>query len=920
MRLLPSVVLGSVALLSLGCSLDTDKFDFTGPAGAAGALAGGAGGGAGTTAGEGGAGAGDAGGEAGNGGEGGLAGEGGSAGAAGGEAGSAGAAGAGNAGAAGVAGAAGAAGMAGAGAGGSAGGSGVSCITMLAGAQRCTDKTVETCFATNDQDPSAAGTWTPDAKACDLGCVQSGIHAACAVCTPGEKVCDEQGVATCGATGAGYTTAACSTQLTCDETLLSCVACTPGKPVCAGASSIPCSDAGTLRADQAKDCGSAALCSPGVGCLTATCAPSEFVCSPDQKAVERCKPDGTGFQAPEACKVGQTCYEGLGCAECDPTDTSSRCVGDNVAHCVNGQLSVTANCATGACDVDHCITCDAGSVQCSVDGKSIQTCQAGALGAPTACATGTHCSVSAKACVVCEPSSVFCAGDTLSTCATDGKSVSSQQACGAGLCDALHTECDECTGNARRCQGDQSQTCDSNGHFVALETCATKGLCDVGTGTCLPPACKVDETGCGAGKVPLVCNVERTALVKSGGKCDQMCFATGGCANILSVVAGPSASCAIVDTKDKQGIVVCWGNNPAIPDLSGATLFGGTAGVIAPRRVPGLENIQKIVLGNDYACVLSAGGGVACWGAGGQGRLGVGDDASRSIPTKVDVGETFDLAVAPGSGACAISQDQQQVQCWGMKANAASQADFVKSPEKVDLPSDALPVTSLDVTNSHRCIVGNEGAYCWGFGGSGQIGNNGTVNVPKPAGGQVVSSGATGGLAKLSGVTQVQVADGGASARASSCSVLKGRVFCWGSNSSGQLGSGDFPIALSSRSRAAEVSPALASVVELGVGNEFACAVSGGTVACWGTATSGRNGGTVQRVSPDLPFKFFQQAHGLSVGVVHSCVIGTDTSQSSVAPDSIFCWGENGAGQLGVPSSQTSGSANPIAVPFPDSL
>jgi hypothetical protein len=919
MRLLPSVVLGSFACLTLGCSLDTDKFAFDGGAGASGVAGAGAeGGAAGASAGEGGGGVGATGGDAGSGGEGGFA-----AGAGGADGGGAGAAGsdagqAGDGGGAGVAGSAGtgaAAGMAGAG-----GGTGVSCVTMLAGAQRCTDKTVETCVAGTDPDPAAPGTWTPDPKPCDLGCVQAGIHAACAVCTPGEKICDDQGVATCGSTGAGYTTAACSAQLTCDDTLLACVACTPGKPVCASASSIPCSDAGTLLAEQAEDCGSAALCSPGVGCLKATCAPADFVCSADEKAVERCKADGTGFQAPEPCASNEKCYAGLGCAECDPADGSDRCLGDEVVHCVSGKYVTTAKCAAGACDVDHCSTCDAGSVQCSGDGQSIQTCQAGVLTAPTQCPANTHCSVAAKKCVLCEPSAVFCNQDTLTTCSADGGSIASTKVCGKGLCDSLHGECDECTGNARRCLSGQSQTCDSNGHFVKLEDCATPGLCDVVSGTCKAPACDVGDTSCGPGKAPLVCSADRTGLVPSGAKCDQMCFATGGCAKIRSVVAGPGASCAIVDTNETSGLLVCWGNNPAIPGISGATLFGGAGGVIAPRRVPGLQNLTKIALGSDYACAVGAKGKLFCWGAGAQGRLGLTDEMPRAAPTALDLPEISDVAVAPGGGACAVSLDQTEAFCWGLRAASSSSSDFTSKPELLSLSTDELPIRALDVTNSHRCLVGNESIYCWGFGAAGQIGNNGFTNVQKPSQGQVLFSGGIGGPFGLTGATFVQVADGGAPTRAGSCGLAKERVFCWGSNSSGQLGSGQSPTTLGSRATAGEVVPALSKVVELGVGNEFACVISGGAVSCWGTATSGRNGGIVQQTSPDVPFKFLKNAHDLSVGAVHSCVIGTDSSQSSVPPDSLFCWGENGAGQLGVPPSQTSGSANLIAVPFPDSL
>lgn len=932
---LSSFLLASAACLSLGCSLDTAKFSFEESAGAPGA----AGSGGGTDAGAAGA---SLGGESGAAGAGaaGEAGTGGSAGTSG--AGAAGVGGAGGDAGAGAGGdAGGGAGGAGAGAGGGggggaagatggtagasgSGGSGVTCVTMLAGAQRCADKTIETCVATNEQDPSAEGTWTPEAQACELGCNQVGIHASCAVCVPGSKLCDDQGVATCDTTGAGYTTATCSAQLTCDDTLLTCVACTPGKPVCAGSTSIPCSDSGTLIADQAADCGSAALCSAGVGCTKATCLPSDFQCADAGKSVQRCLGDGTGFQPPEPCGAGEACYDSVGCAACDPADAKPRCVGDDVAFCDGGKLQITAKCAANACSVDHCLTCDEGSVQCSLDGTQIQSCVGGVLSAPTTCVSGTHCSVAVKKCVLCEPKSVFCDGDTLSTCSDDGSSIVNKKVCGAGLCDSLRQECDECAGTTRRCEGDQAQTCDSSGHFVTTDTCATKALCEPTTGTCQEPACKLDQTACGAGKAPLICNADRTDFVPNGDKCELMCFATDGCAKVSSVVAGPGASCAIVDTKDTSGAVVCWGNNPNIPGIPGATLFGGTAGVIGPRRVSGLQDIRKIVLGNDFACVLSEKGAVSCWGAGGQGRLGLGDEASRGTPTELGLGGVFDLSVSPLGGSCAIAGDQTTVSCWGPRATASGQGDFATKPELVSLSSDMLPVRSIDVTNSHRCILGNESIYCWGFGGSGQLGNNTTTNASKPSQGQVLAqSGSPTGplqLVALSGATGVHVADGGGVGRAASCGMAKGRLFCWGSNSAGQLGSGTQLAVGANRPFAAEVNPPLDNVLEFGVGNEFACANIGGQVACWGTEVGGRNGLISQRTSPTAISKTLSGVSSLSVGLVHSCVIGTDSSQPGVPAGAVYCWGDNGAGQLGVPPSQVSSSAKATAVLFPDSL
>jgi alpha-tubulin suppressor-like RCC1 family protein len=132
----------------------------------------------------------------------------------------------------------------------------------------------------------------------------------------------------------------------------------------------------------------------------------------------------------------------------------------------------------------------------------------------------------------------------------------------------------------------------------------------------------------------------------------------------------------------------------------------------------------------------------------------------------------------------------------------------------------------------------------------------------------------------------VAIAAGGAH----SCAVLgDGSVACWGSNSDGQLGTGD-----TNDSAVPVVLPKPRGIVAIGAGDIHTCALrDDGAVLCWGSNYQGRLGnGSGGATSPSpVAVKGMTDATALAVGPYHACATRKDGSMA--------CWGGNQFGQIG---------------------
>jgi alpha-tubulin suppressor-like RCC1 family protein len=202
--------------------------------------------------------------------------------------------------------------------------------------------------------------------------------------------------------------------------------------------------------------------------------------------------------------------------------------------------------------------------------------------------------------------------------------------------------------------------------------------------------------------------------------------------------------------------------------------------------------------------------------------------------------------------------------------------------------------TVMAAAEEHTCaITGAGGVLCWGLNSFGQLGNGAAIdsNTPVPV------------VAMPSGVVSI------AAGAEFTCALTNaGAVWCWGNNSSGQLGNGTFtPSSIPVRVSDPAGDAPLSGVVAIAAGQYHSCAVTdAGAALCWGDNSKGELGNGTDAGS-NLPV----QVSGLSSGVA-TISAGSYFTCAVTSTSAALCWGAGDSGQLG--NGNSSGSTTPVAV------
>ncbi|HEU4535428.1 MAG TPA: hypothetical protein VFS00_14970, partial [Polyangiaceae bacterium] len=339
---------------------------------------------------------------------------------------------------------------------------------------------------------------------------------------------------------------------------------------------------------------------------------------------------------------------------------------------------------------------------------------------------------------------------------------------------------------------------------------------------------------------------------------------------------------------------------------------GGEAGAD-----PGVK--VQVAAGAEHTCAWVQGGKAYCWGDHLYGQLGNGGPLGKSagpVPVLDAKGvpltgfRQLDLG---GRHTCAL-RDDETVLCWGLNGQGQAAAD----PALVSQALEPTPLRDTDGVNplqnvkqialgdAHGCaLLDNGSVACWGDNAFGQLGRG---EGPASYVAKIVLDD-VGEV--LSGVQDIAAGDFFSCAR-----TAAGTLYCWGSNNFGQIGAA-FPlgaIAYNATPYFDSSSNGIQNATAFALGGFHACAIfAGGRVRCWGSDESGQlgngpgtggaagaagAGGAVPRLAAVDPVKVLDAtgaeltgALSLSLGAQHSCAL--------LAGGVARCWGRNGSGELG---------------------
>ena len=227
-----------------------------------------------------------------------------------------------------------------------------------------------------------------------------------------------------------------------------------------------------------------------------------------------------------------------------------------------------------------------------------------------------------------------------------------------------------------------------------------------------------------------------------------------------------------------------------------------------------MSNATKVAAGSFGTCILTNVGGVKCEGFGGSGEIG--NNAFLTLKTPVDViGLTTGVSnIAAGNQfACALTA-LGGIKCWGANFNGTlGDGSQSSRPVPADVLTLTFGVTAIGAGQRHACaLTSSGGVKCWGGNFPGQLGDNTTSTRLAPVD---VLSGPS--LPALVGITAIATGNNHTCALTSS-----GGVKCWGSNSSGQLGDNSS----TDRMTPVDVSTLTSGITALAAGGSHTCALT----------------------------------------------------------------------------------------------
>ena len=524
-----------------------------------------------------------------------------------------------------------------------------------------------------------------------------------------------------------------------------------------------------------------------------------------------------------------------GTEQCDQSDLDgANC--QSTAGLASGTLGCSASCAF---DTTGCFECGNGTI----DGPEL--CDGNVFGALSCMSEAGH----ADGLLTCQPG---CFAVDTSGCHTCGNSqIEGPEDCdnfnpGSDTCTSLghdggwiacgsdcfydETGCWDCgNGTCEYDKGETWQNCVQDCGWVGISggngrTCATKsdgslwcwgkntsghelGDCSSSHGLC--PGSGNPDCAIAPVRVPDASNVNQVAI-SAGHACfinfsqQTWCWGANSFGQIGDGTTGPacppvqvvglptssSVSAGFYHTCAVTGFetVGCWGRNTPGVFGDGTTVDSLTP--VPAINLPAVLEVSANKMNGFHTCAAAVDGTAWCWGQNGYGQLGDGSAVASTVP--VQVVEPSDpsgflqgvISIAVGEQFSCVRKENGTVWCWGLDGNAGRLGDGLPHSDCGATDCSYTPVQAAGITTatdlacglSNACVIASGGeVWCWGYNIRGAIGDGSNTDRDTPT--------QTVGI-----TTAVDIAVGGGPS-AHSCAVLAdGSAWCWGDNTSGQLG------------------------------------------------------------------------------------------------------------------------------------
>jgi alpha-tubulin suppressor-like RCC1 family protein len=358
----------------------------------------------------------------------------------------------------------------------------------------------------------------------------------------------------------------------------------------------------------------------------------------------------------------------------------------------------------------------------------------------------------------------------------------------------------------------------------------------------------------------------------------------GGTAAPAAAASAPAAAAALAPPS-----AFAWGDNQVGNGSRATNEFDSPLSVTLPAAV---RQIAASPSEFASAAVLTT-GQVEVWGSNAYGEAGPFAPNPTLSPHLIS-GLTGIIQVAVGGGHVLALDSTGTVWSWGNNTygqlgNGTTSSLPYSNPSPVPVPGINGVVQIAAGTNFSLALRGDGSVYAWGLNSAGQLGDGTTVSRDSP---QVLPA-LAGEVSKLVAGSQTSYAI-----------RPDGALLSWGDNSGGLLGRGPGP----GFSATPTLVPGLTGVTQVAssAASTLAVASPGTTMWAWGPNSGGESGDgtTTAHATPEQT----------SLTGVARVAVGGLMGGAVLSSGSLMTWGENGNGQLGQGTHDTSVHAAPAPV------